>query len=407
VEVDDDVELVELDVELEDVDDVLVGRVVVVTVLDEEVVGSAVVLVDVDEDVEVVVELVVEDEVVVEDEDVVEVDVEDVVEVELVDEDDEVVVEDDVDDVVVVVVVVGSELLVDDEVTGVQTHASSRSSAVHSSPSGQLPRQTGNTPPHATSVVVVLLVVVGDVVVVGSVVDVEVVVGASVDVVDGGSVDVVVDVDGMSVVEVDVLVEVDVVVVGTSVVELVDEVVGASVVVEVDEVVAASDVDELDDVELDELDDDVEVVVVLVLLEVVVLPNVPANPTISTMVFPPAVVLSHVLTKSESGWTGSNASPNGAAVKSLAKSSSVGVLAPPSGRPVPASMTTRQISLSTKLVNSRWPPYSPPGTYSRPVTPCPPTRGGPGRYSFANSERLSPAGTTKNPGVALVSSGTS
>jgi hypothetical protein len=175
-------------------------------------------------------------------------------------------VEDD-DDVVVEV----AEVLVVVDETGVQTHASRRPSAVHSSPSGQSPRQIGNNPPHATRVVVVLLVVVDVVVVVGSLVDVELVVGASVDVVGGGSVDDVVEVGGSSVVDDDV-------VVGVSAVELVDDVVGASLVDELEELV----VDGLLDVEVEVVDG----------LDVVVLPNVPANP-ISTMALPPADAPSH------------------------------------------------------------------------------------------------------------------
>jgi hypothetical protein len=134
-------------------------------------------------------------------------------------------------------------------------------------------------------------------------------------------------------------------VVGTSVVELlddvdVDEVVGTAVEVDVlVDVEGLVDVELVVDVELD--------VVELVLLDVVVLPNVAAKPAISTIEFPAPWL--HVETKSESGWTGSKTSPKGGAVKPSANRASVGVIAPPSGRPVAGSMTTRQIWASVKL----------------------------------------------------------
>ena len=117
--------------------------------------------------------------------------------------------------------------------------------------------------------------------------------------------------------------------------------------------VLEEDVDELVLDELLEVEvlDDVELlvdVVVVEVLDVVVPPNVAANPAISTIVFPPPALF-HVETNSESGWIGSKTSPKGGAVKPSAKRASVGVIAPPSGRPVAGSMTTRHIVASVKL----------------------------------------------------------
>jgi hypothetical protein len=142
---------------------------------------------------------------------------------------------------------------------------------------------------------------------------------------------------------------------GTSVDELVDEVVGtvsvvlvASVSV-VEVVVSGADVDVDDEVEELVLDDEVEVVDVVVVV-LVVGPKVEAKPAIWTIVLLAVVVSSHVLTNSESGSCGSKTRPMGGLAKPSAKSASSGVLEPPTGRPVAGSMTTRQISLSAKLV---------------------------------------------------------
>ena len=194
---------------------------------------------------------------------------------------------------------------------------------MHSSPGGQLPPQIGKAPPQLSGSVVLLVLVVEDV---------DVVVGSSVVEVDD-------DVLGASVVEV---LEVVGDVVGTSVVEVLD-------VVDVEEVVgAAVELEVLlleDDVLVDdELLVDVDVVEVL---DVVVLPNVAANPVTSTIELPAPVL--QVERNSESGWIGSKTSPNGGAVNPSAKRASVGVIAPPSGRPVTGSMTTRHSWASVKL----------------------------------------------------------
>jgi hypothetical protein len=314
--------------------------------------------VDVVEASEVVV-VVVDARMIVVDEDVVVVGAEVVLVVDEVVEDDDVVVGSLVVDVElvggsvveddeVVVVVSGSLVEVDvlEDVVGVTTgwqeHGASNVSPVHSWFGGQLPPQTGKRPPQVSTSDVLVVLVVGVVVE-----EVDVVVGWSVVEVDD-------DVEGVAVVEV---VE-DVV--GATVVELlddggVDEVVGAlvevEVLVDVDVVLDVDmvlDVDVLLDVDM-LVDGDVLVDVdVLEVLDVVVPPNVAANPVISTIEFPPPVS-SHVETKSESGWSGSKTRPNGGAVNASAKRASVGVCAPPSGRPVAGSMTTRQISASVKL----------------------------------------------------------
>jgi hypothetical protein len=165
---------------------------------------------------------------------------------------------------------------------------------------------------------VVVGVVVGTAEVVDDVVEVVVSVGA----VDELVLDVVV-----------VVVVVGMVVVGTA--EVVEDV-EVEVGVEVDEGAGAVLVD-------DELD------VVVEVEEVVVGKNAP-KPVISRMALPLAAASSQVVTNRESGWTGSKARPKGGVVKPSAKRLSVGVLAPPSGRPVAGSITTRQISRSTKLV---------------------------------------------------------
>src|SRR6185436_10707527 len=96
-------------------------------------------------------------------------------------------------------------------------------------------------------------------------------------------------------------------------VEVVDGVLEVELLVE--DVVGAADV---------LVDEDVEVVVV----EVVVLPDTVPKPAISMIAFPPVLMSSQVLTKSESGWIGSKTRPNGGVEKALAKSASVGVLTP-------------------------------------------------------------------------------
>jgi hypothetical protein len=227
--------------------------------------------------------------------------------------------------------------VVDDVVVGVTTgthvQGASSVSAVHSSSGAQLPPQSGKTPPHEEGSVVLLVLLVDEVVV-----D-ELVVGSSVvDDVVVGSGSLVDDVVGVAVL--DVLDEVE---------EL--DVVGSSVEVD-DDVLVDVDVDVLL-VEVDVLLVEVDVVdVVLVdedVLDVVVLPNVAPKPAIS-MIALPEPLSSQVVRNSESGWIGSNTSPKGGAVKPSAKSASVGVLAPPSGRPVVGSITTRHSSASTKLV---------------------------------------------------------
>jgi hypothetical protein len=277
----------------------------------------------------VVVEEVVEDDVVVDGSLVVDASV-------VVDDDVVVVVSGSVDVVGSLVDVEVDELdvveveLVVGVPTGWQEHGPSRSSPVHSSSGGQLPPQSGKIPPQVSGnvVLVVLLLVV---VVVESV-DVEVL-GSSVVEVD--------DVAGASVVELlDVVEEV----VGTSVVEL---------VVDVEELVGTAVVELLDDDDVDEVVGAAVEVVVLVdvdeleLLDVVVPPNVAAKPAISRIEFPAPSL--QVETNSESGWIGSKTRPKGGAVKPSAKRASVGVIAPPSGRPVAGSMTTRHSSPSVKL----------------------------------------------------------
>jgi hypothetical protein len=73
------------------------------------------------------------------------------------------------------------------------------------------------------------------------------------------------------------------------------------------------------------------------------------------MTLPLAFASSQVVRKRLSGCIGSKAIPNGALVKSDAKSSSMGVCAPPTGRPVASSIRTRQTSRSTTLVQRRSP----------------------------------------------------
>jgi hypothetical protein len=73
------------------------------------------------------------------------------------------------------------------------------------------------------------------------------------------------------------------------------------------------------------------------------------------MTFPAVFTSSQVVRKRLSGCIGSKAIPIGEVVKPEAKRSSVGVWAPPAGRPVASSMRTRHTSRSTKLVKRRSP----------------------------------------------------
>ena len=139
-------------------------------------------------------------------------------------------------------------------------------------------------------------------------------------------------------------------------VAVVDVVVSGGAVVGVDDdvVVSGTAVVDVEDDVVEELlvDDEEDDVVVVVEVEVddVVPPKNEAKPAIWTMVSLAAVTSSQVLTNSESGCSGSNTRPIGGLANPSANSACVGVLLPPSGRPVAGSMTTRQISLLAKLV---------------------------------------------------------
>jgi hypothetical protein len=218
--------------------------------------------------------------------------------------------------------------------------------------------------------------VVDDVLVVGTfdvevdvvVEDVEVVVGFDVEVLELLLVLVVVGLEVEVLELVELLVVDDVlVVVGFDVDVLV--VVGTVLVVE------GFEVEVLELVELLVVDDDVVLVVAAAI--VVVVGAVLAKPAICRIWLLPSRVASYVETKSSFAVIGSNSSPIGGALKPVAKRSSTGVLAPPTGRPVASLMRIDHSSLLKKLAYMRSPPKVPAGTYWRPVTPWPPTRGGP------------------------------
>jgi hypothetical protein len=223
--------------------------------------------------------------------------------------------------------------------------------------------------------------------------DTEVVVGRDVDVLVLDVVGVVAEVLVVDGRDVDVLVELLVldevlVVVGRVVDVLVDVVVGRLVDVLVD-----------DDVEL--------LVVVVVVTRVDVVGNVAAKPAICRIWLFASTSGSQVDTKSSFGRRGSNSSPIGGAVKPVAKRSSTGVVPPPTGRPVPSLMRTDHSSRWTKLAYMRSPANVPAGTYWMPVTPSPPTRGGPARNTRTKSRSADEGFGTQTPVSVPATSGTS